>query len=114
MRPPRNRSFYLDEPSHGPTNFFGRRLDLTPIKVQGITVRPGDEILAMSEWGLRKHTYAGRTRRRGKGYSYWTNGPDGRPEPPSSARGIGCGPHDMADLQVPDILTGFIREVGEG
>lgn len=81
---------------------MGAFLARHPIEVQGLAIRPGDEVLVVLGDRTFPHVYAGEHEGR-----YWT-GAD-----LTTAPGQGPGPYKLEDFRHPDILTGLAKRLTE-
>ena len=80
-------------------------LQCVPIKVQGITIKPGEVVLVRERSGVSKYTYKGCAYIEKYGImGYWMD------TEPGSGPG-GPGPYPMACLMHPNLLEGFTREI---
>lgn len=77
-------------------------LNRTPVEVQGLLIRPGEEVLVVVGGVPYRHRYAGE-----KGGVYWTEGEL------TSFYARGPGPWSIEMLRHPDILTGLAKRLGE-
>lgn len=80
----------------------GDRIHPTPIEVQGLIIRPGDDILVVAGGQTVGHVYAGES-----GGTYWTEAPL------TTAEGYGPGPYRLEDFRHPDILGGMAKAIDE-
>lgn len=75
-----------------------------PIKVQGVTVNPGDDVLVPWPGGEERLPYKGWAEINGEVFIWCRThiGTHG-PQP---------GPHALKDVKIPDLLDGIAREIG--
>lgn len=77
-------------------------LNRTPVEVQGLLIRPGEEVLVVVDGVSYSHRYTGEE----EGV-YWTEGEL------TSFYARGPGPWPIEMLRHPDILTGLAKKLGE-